>query len=160
MAGAPPRPHPALTPEALELLYAHARRDYPRECCGVVYGPRDRPIADRAVAGTNIQDRLHAEDPATFTRTSETAYNLDAPDLFALEKSLRGDQPAKIVYHSHVNAGAYFSDTDQAAATFAGEPAYPVEYVVIDVRADGTFGAKQFSWSEADRKYVEIGEYG
>jgi adenylyltransferase/sulfurtransferase len=55
--------------------------------------------------------------------------------------------------------GAYFSDTDQAAATFDGEPAYPVEYVVIDIAAAGPRGAKQFTWSEAAKKYVEIGDY-
>jgi len=156
---APSLPHPTLSAEALEALYAHARRDYPRECCGIVYGPRGVAVADRAAAATNIQDRLHAEDPVRFPRDARTAYNLDARDLMALQKSLRGDQPAKVVYHSHVNAGAYFSETDQAAAQFEGEPAHPVEYLVIDVQADGTRGAKQFAWSAADKRYVEVGDY-
>lgn len=156
---APSLPHPTLSAAALEALYAHARRDYPRECCGVVYGPRDVPIADRAVACANIQDRLHAEDPMRFPRDARTAYNLDAKDIFALQKSLRGAEPAKVVYHSHVNAGAYFSETDQAAAQFEGEPAYPIEYVVVDVTGEGTHGAKQFAWSAADKRYVEVGDY-
>ena len=67
--------------------------------------------------------------------------------------------PAKIVYHSHVDVGAYFSDTDQAAARFDDEPAYPVEYVVIDSQKDGPRGAKQFAWSEAEKKYVEVAHY-
>jgi len=155
----PVSPHPVLSAEVLESIYAHARRDYPKECCGIVFGPKGAAIADRATACENIQDRLHAEDPTRFTRDAHTAYNFEARDIFALQKSLRGDSPAKVVYHSHVNVGAYFSDTDQAAAQFDGEPAYPVEYVVVDVQADGARGAKQFAWDEARKLYVEIGSY-
>ena len=114
---------------------------------------------DRAVACANIQNELHAEDPATHPRDARTAYNLGAGDLFKLDKSLRGDEPAKIIYHSHVDVGAYFSDTDQAAAQMDGEPTYPVEYVVIDVRSDGVRGAAQFAWDAAARRYVEVGRY-
>lgn len=154
-----PAGHPTVTPEALAAMYEHARRDYPNECCGIVYGPRGTAVADRAVACANIQDRLHAADPVAHPRDARTAYNLDAPDLFQMNKSLRGDTPAKIVYHSHVDVGAYFSDTDQAVAQFDGEPAFPVDYVVIDIQADGPRAAKQFAWDEAQKRYVEIGSY-
>lgn len=152
-------PHPALTPEALQEIYAHARREYPKECCGIVFGPRGADVADRVRPCENIQDLLHAEDPVTHARDARTAYNLGAGDLFALQKSLRGDTPAKIVYHSHVDVGAYFSDTDQAAARMDDEPAYPVEYVVVDVREDGARGAAQFAWDDELRKYVEVRRY-
>jgi proteasome lid subunit RPN8/RPN11 len=152
-------PHPLVTPEALAELYAHAAREYPKECCGIVFGPRGHDVADRAKACVNMQDELHAADPVGNPRDARTAYNLGAGDLFALQKSLRGDAPAKIVYHSHVNVGAYFSDTDQAAAQLDGEPAYPVEYVVIDVQADGARGAAQFAWDEDAKKYVEVRRY-
>lgn len=156
---APSAPHPRLSADALEAIYAHARRDYPNECCGIAWGPRDQPIADRATACENVQDRLHAEDPARFIRDARTAYNLDAKDILALQESLDGDAPARIVYHSHVDVGSYFSETDQAVARFDGEPAYPVEYVVVDIRADGPRGARQFAWDAGQRKYVEVGAY-
>jgi len=155
-------PHPELTAEALAEIYAHARREHPNECCGIVYGPKAQPTAARAVACVNIQNELHAEDPVKHTRDARTAYNLGAGDLFKLQKSLRGDEPAKIVYHSHVDIdgdGCYFSATDQMAAQMDGEPSYPVEYVVVDVRADGARGAAQFAWDDASRSYVEIGRY-
>lgn len=155
----PTPPHALLTAEALQAIYDHARREYPKECCGIAFGPRDQSVADQATPCQNIQDRLHAEDPVRFTRDARTAYNLDARDIFALQKSLRGATPAKIVYHSHVDVGSYFSDTDQAAAVFDGEPAYPVEYVVVDIRADGPRGCKQFAWDEGQKKYLEIGAY-
>jgi adenylyltransferase/sulfurtransferase len=156
-------PHPALTDEALAEIYAHARREHPNECCGIVYGPKAQPIAARAVACVNIQNELHAEDPVMHTRDARTAYNLGSGDLFKLDKSLRGAEPAKIVYHSHVDVeradGAYFSDTDQATALMNGEPTFPVEYVVVDVRSDGVRGAAQFAWDADERRYVEIGRY-
>jgi len=158
----PPPPHPRLTPQALEAIYAHARQDHPKECCGIVFGPRGATSADRAVACANIQDRLHAEDPVRHVRDARTAYNLDAADLFKLQKSLRGAEPAKIVYHSHVDIdgdGAYFSATDQAVAQLDGEPTYPVEYVVVDIKADGPHGAAQFAWDAARKQYVEVGRY-
>jgi adenylyltransferase/sulfurtransferase len=156
-------PHPVLTDEALAAIYAHARREHPNECCGFVFGPKPQPIAARAVACVNIQDQLHGEDPVAHPRSARTAYNLGTGDLLKLQKSLRGDEPAKIIYHSHVDVeradGAYFSDTDQAVAQMEGEPTYPVEYVVVDLRKDGVRGAAQFAWDAGERRYVEIGRY-
>ena len=158
-------PHPRLTDEALAELYAHARRDFPNECCGIVFGPKSAADAGRVLPCVNIQNDLHAQDPVTHTRDARTAYNLGAGDLFRLQKSLRGDEPAKLVYHSHVEAGgarddgAYFSDTDQAAAQMDGEPTYPVEYVVIDVRKNGIRGAAQFAWDPERRRYQEVLRY-
>jgi adenylyltransferase/sulfurtransferase len=155
-------PHPVVAPDALAAIYAHARRDYPLECCGIVFGPKAEPAARRAAACPNIQNELHAEDPARHPRDARTAYNLAATDLLKLGKSLRGDEPAKIIYHSHVDIdgdGCYFSATDQAAAVMDGEPSYPVEYLVVDVRAAGVRGAAQFAWDAAAGKYVEIGRY-
>lgn len=159
LPGEMPSPHPTVGAEALAAMYAHARRDYPDECCGIVFGPKGAPGADRAVACLNTQNDLHAQDPATYRRDARTAYNLGAGDLFKLGKSLRGDTPAKIIYHSHVDVGAYFSDTDQAAAVMDGEPSYPVEYVVIDVRKESVGGAAQFAWDPTQSRYVEVGRY-
>jgi proteasome lid subunit RPN8/RPN11 len=152
-------PHPVVTPAALAAIYDHARRDYPKECCGMIFGPKAEPVADRVKVCRNIQDELHAEDPATHARDAHTAYNFEAADLFLLQKSLRGDAPAKIIYHSHANVGAYFSATDQEAARFDDEPAHPVEYLVVDIQKDGPRGAKQFAWDDERKEYVEIAAY-
>ncbi len=152
-------PHPTLTAEALEAMYAHARREYPNECCGIVFGAKGSEVADQVKCCANVQNELHEADPVANPRDARTAYNLSAADIFGLQKSLRGDRPAKIVFHSHVEVGAYFSDTDQAAATFGDEPAYPVEYVVVDVRKDGTRGCVQFAWDEDRKRYVEVRRY-
>jgi adenylyltransferase/sulfurtransferase len=116
-------------------------------------------MADRAIACVNIQNRLHAENPLRFMRDMRRAYSLDPRDIAALQKSLRGDMPAKIVYHSHIDVGAYFSAADQEGAKLNGEPAYPIEYVVVDIRADGPRGARQFAWDARQRTYVEVRTY-
>jgi adenylyltransferase/sulfurtransferase len=159
MTAMPEAAHPLLTPQALEEIYAHARRDYPRECCGIVFGARAGEAADQVRVCRNNQDELHAADPATHQRDATTAYNLGATDLFALQKSLRGENPARIIYHSHVEVGAYFSDTDKAAALFDGEPAFPVEYVVVDIKKDGAHGAIQFAWDAGLKDFVEVRRY-
>ena len=55
-------PHPVLTADALAEIYAHARREHPNECCGIVYGPKAQPVAARAVACVNIQNELRSEE--------------------------------------------------------------------------------------------------
>ena len=153
------RTHPVVSAEALAEIYAHARREYPNECCGIIYGPRGTVAADRAVALVNVQNRLHAEDPVRYARDARTAYNFATAGLFALQKSLRGDNPAKVIYHSHVDVGAYFSKEDSAAALCDDEPWYPVEYVVIDVNSEGARAAAQFAWDPEARRFVEVTRY-
>lgn len=151
--------HPVVTPEALAAIYAHARREYPNECCGMIYGPRGQVIADRVEERINAQNQLHALDPERYPRDARTAYNFAARDLREMDNSLRGDNPAKIIYHSHVDVGAYFSKEDAAAALCEDEPWFPVEYVVIDVQADGARSAAQFAWVPAARAFVEVARY-
>ena len=150
---------PQLTAAALRELLAHAAREYPRECCGVVYGKRGSGCADRVRPSRNLQDELHAEDPARFPRDGRTGYCLDAPDLLALARSLDGEEPALIVYHSHCDVGAYFSAADHAAATHGDEPVYPVDHVVIEVDERGARRAIQFAWRQDVRRYTEAARY-
>lgn len=157
MSGEPPVPTPVPTIEqaVLDEIYAHAQIGYPEEVCGLLLGERGR--IDEARRCENMQNALHAEDPARFPRDARTAYNLGAKDLFFLDRNLRGDRPVQIIYHSHVEVGAYFSDEDKAAATFDGDLAYPVDYLVIDVRSDGARGAKLFRFR--DREFIEVASF-
>ena len=136
----------------LDAIYAHAREGYPEEVCGLIVGD------DEVRRCENRQNALHAEDPAHFPRDARTAYNLGAKDLFFLDKSLRSAKPVRIIYHSHVEVGAYFSDEDARAAAPDGELTYPVEYLVVDVTRDGVRGAKLFRFEGG--KFVEIEAYG
>jgi proteasome lid subunit RPN8/RPN11 len=136
----------------LDAIYAHAREGYPEEVCGFIVG------GDEAKRCENRQNALHAEDPIAFPRTATTAYNIGAKDLFFLDRSQKSERPVRVIYHSHVDVGAYFSAEDERAAVSDGELLYPVDYLVVDVRKDGVRGAKLFRF--VGGKFVEVDSYG
>jgi proteasome lid subunit RPN8/RPN11 len=135
----------------LDAIYAHAREGYPEEVCGFVIAH------DEARRCENRQNALHAEDPVTFPRTAREAYNLGAKDIMFLDRSQRTDRPVKIIYHSHVDVGAYFSAEDVRAAAPDGELLYPVDWLVVDVQADGVRGSKLFRFQNG--AFVEIASF-
>lgn len=122
----------------LRGIYRHAVEAYPNECCGFV---RASGQVHRAL---NNQDALHAEDPVRWPRTAREAYSFAPDDLYALGTSFFTADPAIVVYHSHPDVGAYFSDKDIADALHDGRPIYDVDHLVVDVRHDGPKGAKLF----------------
>lgn len=148
-----------IPPEILRAVYAHAADGYPEEVCGLLLGPRGEARVDEARRCANAQNELHAQDPAAFPRDARTAYNLGARDLFFVARSLAGERPVKAIYHSHVDAGAYFSEEDRRAALAGGdEPAYPVAWLVVDARREGSRGAKLFAWNGGS--FDEVAEFG
>lgn len=129
-----------LTQRALHEIYKYACRTYPRECCGFV-------LADATVReGTNIQDELHAADPDRYQRTAANGYTFSVADTVFLNYSFKTPNPVAVIYHSHPDVGAYFSDEDVNKALYAGEPLLPVDYLVVDVAAGNVRGAKLFAW--------------
>ncbi len=147
--------------QALAAAYAHAREAYPEEACGLLLGDRGGSGVDEARRCENTQNALHTEDPAANPRDARMAYSLGPKDLFFLDKSQRGERPARVVYHSHVEVGAYFSAKDRDDALLFGEPRFPVDYLVVDVKRAGgvvrALGAKLFRWDGAE--FVEVAAY-
>ena len=141
----------------LAVAYADARRCYPEEACGLLLGPAGAALCDEARPCENQQNRLHARDGESFPRDARTAYALGVRDLRFVDESRDTPRPVKIIYHSHVEVGAYFSDVDRRAATFDGELLYPVDFLVIDCKKDGIHGAKLFRFR--DGSFVEIAAY-
>ena len=84
---------------------------------------------------SNIQDRLHREDPIKHPRDARTAYFMDPKELFELLREADQHQhPIRIFYHSHPEHGAYFSEEDKARAMAWDEPAYPeAAHLVVSV---------------------------
>ena len=143
---------PSLLREHLEIIYAQAREEFPKECCGYVHG---RGAAARVVQCKNRQDQLHAFDPENNTRTAENGYNIGGRELLDLTSSFESEDPATIIYHSHPRVGAYFSEEDTAAALSAG---LPVDYLVVDALEDTVKGAILFR-RDGDA-YVEVERFG
>lgn len=145
----------------LKACYDDARARYPEEACGLLSGPLSEPRCDGIRVCENQQNRLHELDPETYVRDARTAYNLAPRDVLFLQRSLEGRddgaRPVKVIYHSHVEVGAYFSEEDRRAATFEGELVYPVDYLVIDCKRDGVHGARLFRYKGGE--FVAIRAY-
>lgn len=139
---------------ALDAMLAHARATHPDECCGAIVARDGHDVVRRFA---NVQNRLHADDPAANPRGAETAYTPEPKEFFAVLRE--ADEPGavlKVFYHSHTRVGAYFSGEDKARAMFGDDPAYPdVTYVVVsDSRTPAE--ARAFRWDDARRDFAEV----
>ncbi len=119
----------------LEAIEAHAREGYPSESCGFVMGPASDPaLLDESARETNEADKYHALDPERFPRTSRTYFKINelraARAFDAAEKAAR---PIKVIYHSHCDAGAYFSAEDAATFASQGQLMWPCAFLVVSV---------------------------
>ncbi len=144
----------------VERVDAEARAAFARdeESCGVLTGPADDPlVVDAITPMRNRANDLHRLDPETYPRTGRTYFDLD-PMAFArlVREGAERGQPVKVLYHSHLDVGAYFSETDAAAAKGGGdEPSYALAYLVTSVVAGVVEDRKLFVWSRAARDFVE-----
>ena len=143
----------ALPSDYLQAIRAQAQRDYPNETCGILIGPvSDKEKITDIFPCKNVQDPYHAEDPVNFPRTARTAYFIDPAELLKIQKAARGRQSEmRVIYHSHVDAGAYFSEDDQRIALSEGEPAYPgVSYLVVSVMQGQAGAMNLFTWARKE----------
>lgn len=145
--------------EVLSEVYREARRTFPYECCGWLSGPVGEERVDSVRPCHNAQDS--GTHPTQAQRGAETAYVITGSDLLALNLSLEGDAPARIIFHSHPNGGAYFSPTDREVATspWGDGPAYPVQQLVVGVTESRVEGAALFAWSDDEGGFVQVASY-
>jgi len=146
-----------ITAEESAAIERQAVAEYPNECCGVILV---RGAERRHLPCRNVQDQMHARDPVTFPRTARNAYYMDPLDALRLNRLVDEGFAFAVIYHSHPNAGAYFSETDRSQALIKGEPAYPgAVYVVVSVvgRAAKAFAA--YRWN-AERRVFERADAG
>jgi proteasome lid subunit RPN8/RPN11 len=141
-----------LTPAELDIVRAQAVEEYPFESCGVVLTRGDER---RLLRCRNAQNELHARDPARYPRDARTAYYIDPKDLLRIGDLERQGFGVAVIYHSHVDAGAYFSDTDRRQAVVGSEPAYPGAVYVVTSVLQGTVDAvAAFRWDAGARDFV------
>lgn len=142
--------------EYLRQIQLQAEKDYPKETCGILIGPKNELEKVTGIYPCrNIQDEYHKQDPASFPRTSQTAYFIDPDDLFRIQRTAREKScEIRVIYHSHVNAGAYFSEEDQRMALSDGKPTYPgVFYLVTSVHEGKVKESVLFHWDGQGEKF-------
>lgn len=136
---------------ALAEVERHAVAGYlaGEECCGYLAGPAaDGPLCDRAVALENMARVLHELDPRTYFQTPRTFFAFKERTMdVAVQKGASSGCPVKVLYHSHLDAGAYLSGIDQAVLSRGAPPrldtgpvvlgpgpAWPIAFLVTSVR--------------------------
>ena len=143
-----------LTRLEVDAIRRHAVEEYPRESCGVLLV---RDVRRQLVRCRNIQDELHAKDPVRHPRDARTAYFIDPRDLLRIGRLEAEGFAVAVIYHSHVDAGAYFSPTDRQRALLDGEPMYPeATYVVTAVLGGRAEETAAFRWSPEARDFGAV----
>ena len=132
----------------LHCAYMAARNAFPFECCGWLTGPRDEELVDNVMACVNKAE-------------SGVAYTMSEAAVMDMVRSFEGDNPAKIVFHSHPRSNAFWSNVDNYVATlpFGDSPTYPVQQLVIGLDGDRVKSAKLFAWSDEATEFVQVAQY-
>jgi proteasome lid subunit RPN8/RPN11 len=156
-----------ITRQALQAVERDAVRGYAcdEEACGYLVGPDAEPLLiDETVSMQNVANKLHRIDPVTYFRTGRSFFAFNEKKFDDAVRAARAaGRPVKVLYHSHLDAGAYFSPTDRAVMSM-GEPpaaeggafrlgpgpAWPLAFLVTSVRAGGVDDHKLFVWRDGD----------
>lgn len=161
-----------ITRAALRAIEDDARAGYAKdeEACGYLRGPADdAALCDEHVRMVNEANRLHAIDPEQFFRTARTFFSFNGARFDrAVRESAAARRPVKVLYHSHLDAGAYMSPTDQAVMSMGEPPAveggpftlgpgpnYPLAFLVTSVRGGAVHDHRLFVWSSDHRRFDE-----
>jgi [CysO sulfur-carrier protein]-S-L-cysteine hydrolase len=119
----------------LEDIHAHAIESFPSECCGFVSGPNGEALLlDKSSRQENEADKYHELDPVQFPRTSRMYFKMnEMRAVRAFEQGKKSGQPIKVIYHSHCDAGAYFSAEDAATFALDGQLTWDCAFIVVSV---------------------------
>lgn len=144
-----------VTAEEFSRIRAQAEAEYPYECCGVVLVRDSSPPERMLFPCLNVQNELHAKDAAIHPRDARTAYSISSSDLLRIVRMESDGWSIRVIYHSHIDAGAYFSETDVRNALLGGEPSYPgATYVVLSVVEGKVVDANALSWDPERRAFI------
>ncbi len=145
-----------VTAEEFTSIRRQAETEYPNECCGVILvkaGAGERSL----VPCRNIQNELHAKDPVRYPRDARTAYSIGLQDLRKIDEFVSAGFSVLVLYHSHIDVGAYFSPTDKELAAPGGNPWFPdATYFVVSVVDHKFADARAFSWDPARQDFLLV----
>ncbi len=141
----------------LTEVSAHAVEQYPSECCGFLLGPADPwQQCDVVAPQINEADKYHALDPVTFPRTSNTYFKMnELKATRAFQQGVESGRPVKVIYHSHCDAGAYFSAEDAATFAAGDQLMWPCAFLVTSVQEGKVTDHKLWRFDPPSQKFVQ-----
>mgnify|MGYP001479196348 CR=1 FL=1 len=117
----------------LAECHSYGVENYPEESCGFIIGNIDDYNSLEIVYPMrNIINIMHEKDPKNYPLTAREGYVIDPIEHLKLERSLKKlGKRIKVIYHSHPDVGAYFSEKDKNDALWNGNARYPgITYLV------------------------------
>jgi len=127
-----------IAPELLDRIVAHARRDFPNECCGMV--------AVRDGAAVAIHE-------ATNVAASPLRFEVEGREILRAQDAFEDDGAEMgAIYHSHTRSEPYPSQTDVNFAR--GWPG--VEWLIVGVPRDGDPTVRSYRIDEGVIEEVEV----
>jgi proteasome lid subunit RPN8/RPN11 len=146
-------PPVVLPSRLLNELYLHARESYPEECCGLLTGSGPDSYVESHRC-RNEMTKHHRNDPAAYPRNGSEAFHMSEIDYLEVVRRAEGaGQQVTGVYHSHVDAGAYFSELDQ---DFASQPLFPFPgavHFVVSIIDREIRGLGAFRWLQSEARF-------
>lgn len=143
----------------LPEIYRSVEPAYPHEGCGFVF-TFDEEL--RVLPTKNRAQELHERFPEQYPRTAVDWFEPDMKPW--LQASREGGAPT-IIYHSHPDVGAYFSDSDREMARQPNEDGVLIErnpgvqHIVVSVRKGKADGALLFAWNEDSKDFDQIAAF-
>ena len=161
----------AITKAVLAAVEADALAGYAKdeEACGYLRGPAGDPLrCDEHVKMINVANKLHTLDPEVYFRTGRTYFTFNEKKFDdAVTASSSEGKSVKVLYHSHLDVGAYFSPTDAAVMSMGEPPAveggpitmgtgpsWPLAFLVTSVREGKIAEHRLFIWDGGARDFV------
>jgi proteasome lid subunit RPN8/RPN11 len=126
-----------LGPEIKAEMIAHAREQFPKECCGLIAGVDGAPV--KLVRATNTED-------------SEFRYRVDDRELLRfLHECEENGWEFLAVYHSHTRSEAYPSPTDVRLARNWPDP----YYILVSLQDEDSPVVRAFRITDGEISEVE-----
>jgi adenylyltransferase/sulfurtransferase len=151
-----------LSPELLTTAYRVVEPAYPHEGCGFIF---KQPTAGEweVLPTENRAQILHEKDPERYPRGGGDWFEPNMKPWFQAERA--GGVP-QVIFHSHPDVGAYFSQGDIDSAVVRDEESgrlierHPgVLHMVVSVRKGSADGAALFRFNVAQQRFDEIARF-
>jgi len=124
--------------DLVDAMVAHARRDHPDECCGILAGAEGSDSPERII-------------PMLNAARSPTYYEFDANEWNGVYREMTGkDEEPVVIYHSHTATEPYPSRTDIARAGEYATLLPSPHYVLISTRDPATHELRSYRIADGE----------
>lgn len=135
-------------------IYRSVEPAYPHEGCGFVFDTGEGQLM--VLPTINRAQQLHEKNPKRYPKGGADWFE---PDMKPWLRAAREGHVPRLIYHSHPDVGAYFSQGDYDSAVMKLDDGQVVErnpgvlHMVVSVRDGSADGAKLFRFNPDTREF-------